>query len=250
MNEARDSGEVVASSSVSLFNLSPKGITVLIFSPFYKEGFIPKTIEDKRRLFSGVVLGTYNTKKMIKKIINPYLETGIFLTIFDKDRKNELFGKLKENVAIKKEIGLRFSQIHWFLVWQGNSEFQNGPNKLHYWLSAAVLVLIVFFAVIFQILSSRARRIENEVNTRTNELKTIKNVLEEKNLSLHELIKVKNELMGIASHDIRNPLTSIKGYSGFLLKKGNLLNEETRNNFLKIINSASCNILELLNAFT
>ena len=248
MNEARDSGEVVASSSVSLFNLSPKGITVLIFSPFYKGGFIPKTIEDKRRLFSGVVLGTYNTKKMIKRIINPYLETGIFLTIFDKDRKNELFGKLKENLAIKKEIGLRFSQIHWFLVWQGNSEFQNGPNKLHYWLSAAVLVLIVFFAVIFQILSSRARRIENEVNTRTNELKTIKNVLEEKNLSLHELIKVKNELMGIASHDIRNPLTSIKGYSGFLLKKGSLLNEETRNNFLKIINSASCNILELLNA--
>ena len=185
---------------------------------------------------------------MIKKIINPYLETGIFLTIFDKDRINELFGKLKENLAIKKEIGLRFSQIHWFLVWQGNSEFQNGPNKLHYWLSAAVLVLIVFFAVIFQILSSRARRIENEVNTRTNELKTIKNVLEEKNLSLHELIKVKNELMGIASHDIRNPLTSIKGYSGFLLKKGSLLNEETRNNFLKIINSASCNILELLNA--
>ena len=54
--------------------------------------------------------------------------------------------------------------------------------------------------------------------------------------------------MGIASHDIRNPLTSIKGYSGFLLKKGSLLNEETRNNFLKIINSASCNILELLNA--
>ncbi len=248
INEARDSGEVVASSAVSFFNGPSKGITVLFFSPFYKEGFIPKTIEEKRRLFSGVVLGTYNAKKMIKKIINPYLGTGMFLTVFDKDRKNELFGKLKENLAIKKEIGLRFSQIHWFLVWQGNFEFQNGPNKLHYWLSAAVLVLIVFFAVIFQILSSRARRIENEVNTRTHELKTIKNVLEEKNLSLHELIKVKNELMGIASHDIRNPLTSIKGYSGFLLKKGSSLSEETRNNFLKIINSASCNILELLNA--
>jgi signal transduction histidine kinase len=247
MNEARDTGETVASSSVSFFNKHPKGITVLFFSPFYKEGFIPKTIKDRRLLFSGVVMGTYNTKSMIKKIIHPYLGTGMFLTVFDEDHKNELFGKLKESLAIKNEMELRFSKIHWFLVWQGNSKFQNGPNKLHYWLSAAVLVLIVFFAIIFQILSSRARRIESEVQTRTNELKKIKNILEEKNFSLHKLIKVKNELLGMASHDIRNPLTSIKGYSGFLLKKGTTLNEDTRNNFLKIINSASCNILELLN---
>ena len=139
----------------------------------------------------------------------------MFLTVLDEDRKNELYGNLKENALIKKEMVLRFSQIRWFLVWQGNLEFQKGPNRLHNWLSAAVLVLIVFIAVIFQILSSRARRIENEVRLRTDELKNLKNELEQKNLSLHELIKVKNELLGMASHDLRNPLTSIQGYSGF-----------------------------------
>jgi len=82
---------------------------------------------------------------------------------------------------------------------------------------------------------------------RTNELKKLKNQLEEKNLSLNELIKVKNELLGMASHDLRNPITSIQGYSGFLLKKGSSINESTRNDFLNIINSASDNILELLN---
>ena len=171
----------------------------------------------------------------------------MFLTVLDKDRKSELYGNLKENALIKKEMALRFSQIHWFLVWQGNLEFQKGPNRLHNWLSAAVLVLIVFIAVIFQILSSRARRIESEVCLRTDELKNLKNELEEKNLTLHELIKVKNELLGMASHDLRNPLTSIKGYSEFLLKKGTTLKEETRTDFLKIIHSASGNILGLLN---
>ena len=184
---------------------------------------------------------------MIKNIINPYLAPGVFLTVLDEDRKNELYGNLKENALIKKEMVLGFSQIRWFLVWQGNLEFQKGPNRLHNWLSAAVLVLIVFIAVIFQILSSRARRIENEVRLQTDELKKLKSELEEKNLSLHELIKVKNELLGMASHDLRNPLTSIQGYSGFLLKKGATLKEDTRTDFLKIINSASGNILELLN---
>jgi len=247
MNQARDSGEIVAASTVNLIHMDQKKMVAIFFSPFYEGEDIPKTIEGRRNLFLGVVLGTYKIKEMIKNIINPYLAPGVFLTVLDEDHENELYGNLKENALIKKEMVLGFSQIRWFLVWQGNLEFQKGPNSLHNWLSAAVLVLIVFIAVIFQILSSRARRIENEVRLRTDELKKLKSELEEKNLSLHELIKVKNELLGMASHDLRNPLTSIQGYSGFLLKKGATLKEDTRTDFLKIINSASGNILELLN---
>ena len=247
MNQARDSGEIVAASTVNLIHMDQKKMVAIFFSPFYEGEDIPKTIEGRRNLFLGLVLGTYKIKEMIKNIINPYLAPGVFLTVLDEDRKNELYGNLKENALIKKEMVLGFSQIRWFLVWQGNLEFQKGPNSLHNWLSAAVLVLIVFIAVIFQILSSRARRIENEVRLQTYELKKLKSELEEKNLSLHELIKVKNELLGMASHDLRNPLTSIQGYSGFLLKKGATLKEDTRTDFLKIIHTASGNILGLLN---
>ena len=247
MNRARDSGAIVAASTTNLTHMDQKKMVAIFFSPFYEGKNIPKTIEGRRNLFMGAVLGTYKIKKMIKNIINPYLAPGVFLTVLDEDRKNELYGNIKENALIKKEMILKFSQIRWFLVWQGNIEFQKGPNRLHNWLSAAVLVLIVFLAVIFQILSSRARRIESEVRLQTEELTKLKSALEEKNLSLHELIKIKNELLGMASHDLRNPLTSIQGYSGFLLKKGATLREDTRTDFLKIINSASSNILELLN---
>ena len=247
MNRARDSGEIVAASTMNPIHIDQKKMVAIFFSPFYEGEDIPKTIKSRRDLFLGVVLGTYKIKKMIKNIINPYLSPGVFLTVLDEDRKNELYGNLKGNTLIKKEMVLGYSQIRWILVWQGSLEFQKGPNRLHNWLSAAVLVLIVFIAVIFQILSSRTRRIENEVLLQTDELKKLKSELEEKNLSLHELIKVKNELLGIASHDLRNPLTSIQGYSGFLLKKGTTLREDTRTDFLKIINSASGNILELLN---
>ena len=230
MNQARDSGETVAASTVDLVHQDQKTMVMLFFSPFYEGKGIPKTVEDRKRLFLGIALGSYQIRNMIKQMIAPYIVPGMFLTVFDEDRKNELYGDLKVDALIKKEMALQFSQVRWFLVWQGSLEFQQGPNRLHNWLSAAVLVLIVFVAVIFQILSSRARRIESEVHLRTNELK-----------------KLKNELLGMASHDLRNPLTSIQGYSGFLLKKGGALNEDTRTDFLKIINSASSNILELLN---
>jgi len=174
MNQARDSGEIVAASTVNLIHMDQKKMVAIFFSPFYEGEDIPKTIEGRRNLFLGVVLGTYKIKEMIKNIINPYLAPGVFLTVLDEDRKNELYGNLKENALIKKEMVLGFSQVRWFLVWQGNLEFQKGPNRLHNWLSAAVLVLIVFIAVIFQILSSRARRIENEVRLQTYKLKKLK----------------------------------------------------------------------------
>ena len=131
MNRARDSGEVVAASLVNLIHVNQKKMVAIFFSPFYEGEDTPKTIEGRRNLFLGVVLGTYKIKKMKNNIINPYLTPGVFLTVLDEDRKNELYGNLKENSLIKKEMELRFSQIHWFLVWQGNLEFQKGPNRLH-----------------------------------------------------------------------------------------------------------------------
>jgi len=247
MNQARDTGQTVAITSTDLIYKDKKTRLMMFICPFYEGQSIPINIEDRRRLFSGTAIGTYKIQDIIKEIIAPYIAPGMFLTIFDYERKNKLYGNLKSSSLIKKEIELKFSQIHWILVWQGNLAFQQGPNRLHNWLSAAVLILIVCIAIIFQILSSRARRIENEVRLRTNELKKLKNQLEEKNLSLNELIKVKNELLGMASHDLRNPITSIQGYSEFLLKKGSSINEDTRDDFLNIINSASDNILELLN---
>jgi len=247
VNQARDSGKTVTTNSKLWFQNDSKE-AMLIFAPFYAGKGIPKTVADRRRLFMGTALGVYRLENMIKKIISPHMVQGLFLTVFDdENQKNKIYGNLKEIDLIKKESVLSFLEIHWVLVWQGNMEFQNGPNRLHQPLMATVFVLTMFIAGIFQMVVSRTKHVEKEVKLRTNELNRLKNQLAEKNLSLQELIKMKNELLGMASHDMRNPLTSIQGYSGFLLKKGDTLNEETRTEFLNIINTASGNILDLVN---
>jgi signal transduction histidine kinase len=247
LNTSRDSGKNIATNTSYWFQNNSEMETLLFF-PYYEGNQIPKTITDRRRLFKGTLIATFNTKETISMAINPYLVPGIFLTVFDESEKNKIYGDLEEDAPIEYRSLLNYLGRRWTFVWQANLKFQNGPNLTNTrGSSALVFLFMVFVAVIFYMLASRTKRVEEEVKLRTKELNTLKNILEEKNLSLHKLIQMKNELLGIASHDLRNPLTSIQGYSAFLLTKGDDLSIKKRNNFLKIINTASDNILKLLN---
>jgi signal transduction histidine kinase len=247
LNTSRDSGKNIATKTDYWFlNKSEK--ETLLFFPYYTGNHIPKTINERRRLFKGTLIASYNIKETIRMAINPYLVPGVFLTVFDENEKNTIYGNLEEDAPIEYRSLLNNLGRRWTFVWQANLKFQNGPNLTNTrGSSAAVFLFMIFVAVIFHLLASRTKRVEEEVKLRTKELNELKNALEEKNLSLHQLIKMKNELLGIASHDLRNPLTSIQGYSAFLLTKGDDLSIKKRNNFLKIIKTASDNILKLLN---
>lgn len=69
--------------------------------------------------------------------------------------------------------------------------------------------------------------------------------LEREKEKLAELNKEKNRFLGIAAHDIRNPLSHIKGFSKLLIE-GNLSKEEQKD-FLDIIHSSSEELLRLVN---
>jgi len=62
---------------------------------------------------------------------------------------------------------------------------------------------------------------------------------------LIELDDQKNKLLGMVAHDLRNPLTSIQGFSQLLINGG--LDEETEKEFLTIIQQVSREMLGTLN---
>ncbi|MBF0154503.1 MAG: hybrid sensor histidine kinase/response regulator [Magnetococcales bacterium] len=77
---------------------------------------------------------------------------------------------------------------------------------------------------------------------------TLKQTMEmqkQQNLALQELNQVKNRFLGMAAHDLRNPLTFIRGTSELLQKTP--LPEEKRSMFLKSIHEVSNQMLTLVN---
>ena len=64
---------------------------------------------------------------------------------------------------------------------------------------------------------------------------------------LYELNQLKNKFLGIAAHDLRNPLTSIRGFSEFLLNGELGKISEEQQEFVSMIYSLSQTMLDMVN---
>lgn len=63
--------------------------------------------------------------------------------------------------------------------------------------------------------------------------------------AIKEINEQKNTFLGMAAHDLRNPISSIRGFSELMLEGG--LDKESIDEFLSLINTASNEMLILLN---
>jgi len=97
------------------------------------------------------------------------------------------------------ELTLRIAPPVWATAW-----FRAGAGML------LLLVLVTGFRWRTRRMRADNRRLENRVAEATLELV-------EKNQQLEVLIEEKNELMRIAAHDMRTPLTSVVGYLGLTI---------------------------------
>lgn len=102
-----------------------------------------------------------------------------------------------------------------------------------------------FRKVLLQLLKSRAREQDNRANNHL--LKELVLNYASTGKKLAALIKKMNEFLGMAAHDLRSPLVSIRGFSEILLAEDmGPLNEEQKE-FIAIIHRASENMLNLVN---
>jgi signal transduction histidine kinase len=72
-------------------------------------------------------------------------------------------------------------------------------------------------------------------------------ILDEKNKNLTELAALKDKFFGLASHDLRGPLTAISGYSELIKEDLKNLPPETLEEFIDSISKAATDMLRLLN---
>lgn len=86
-----------------------------------------------------------------------------------------------------------------------------------------------------------------ELSRLNNELVNMQRELAKKNNELDELNKLKNQFLGIAAHDLRNPLGVIMGYSNYMLEDCEAPLTPEQNEMMLSILSSSEFMLKLLN---
>lgn len=89
----------------------------------------------------------------------------------------------------------------------------------------------------------------DELSRLNNELTTTQRELAKKNFELARLNEQKNQFLGIASHDLRNPLEVILTYSEFLLEDTAEILSGEQTEFIHKIRSSSAYMLNLVNDF-
>ncbi len=240
-NTAQDTGRAVAASRFGSVPNARAKSDLIIMAPFYNER--AERTEERREHLKGFVLGIYRVRDMLDQLVSPYIPKGMNLTVYEEGElveENLLYGKPLKNPAMKITNVINVSNRRWFLVWQVTDEFRGGPQTVNaFWVGLAIFSGGLFLSIIIEIMASRTRVVENEVRVRTEELTQANNKL----VALNDL---KNKFLGIASHDLRNPLASIRGYAKYLLDKGVQVKEDTRQEFLTSIKNVSGNMLELI----
>ncbi len=86
----------------------------------------------------------------------------------------------------------------------------------------------------------------DELSRLNNELVNLQRELSKKNVELQRLNSLKNRFLGMAAHDIRNPLGVIMAYSEFLLEETRDRLSEEHIEFINTINSSAQNLLALI----
>ncbi|MDZ4121136.1 MAG: histidine kinase dimerization/phospho-acceptor domain-containing protein, partial [Candidatus Cloacimonadaceae bacterium] len=85
-----------------------------------------------------------------------------------------------------------------------------------------------------------------ELTKVNNELVSVQRELNKTNTELTKLNNIKNQFVGMAAHDLRNPLGIIQSYSGFILDELKNSISPTHEEFLQIIHSTSIYMLKLV----
>ncbi|WP_134703024.1 ATP-binding protein [Ammoniphilus sp. YIM 78166] len=171
-----------------------------------------------QKLFLLLVLGTFVlvifSYRFSKTITNPIKQ----LTVALKESASGHLGK-KIPVQQEDEIG-KLTETFNFM----NSTIQQLINELH----------------------DRADQLEDKVLERTKELEDANSQLRETYKKLKNSEELRSELIIQISHDLKTPLTSIKGYHEVLMKYDQL-SEEQKREFMKLISLRLNHMIQLVN---
>lgn len=170
---SRKSGQVLATSKIHLIQKNSPEAGLLVFAPYYGG------IVDRERKLKGFILGVYRIEDMVNHAVDPYLEKGMNLTIFDGDKisnENKLFELSRADADLIRYVKRvdAFGK-NWTVLFRGDGGFQDGI-KWHPPIASAggLLLLFLLISIAFEINDFRTRhKLLSESNEQLEQLSNL-----------------------------------------------------------------------------
>ncbi len=177
--------------------------------------------------------------ELFKKLLEEEIEVPVVIA-------DCIMPEMKGDELLKQIYLLEPKVIKIMLTGQANKEevinAVNHANLYHYiakpWETEALILTVS------EGIKSYFR--DQQLESQNTALKEINVVLKTKNEALTQLNQEKNEFLGIAAHDLKNPLSGIKGFSEYIQDSFDDLPKENIINYVGIIHKSAIRMFDLI----
>ena len=244
LNAARDGGEAVATSRVTLVQETGEQFGFLIFLPIYRDGVVPETVSSRRADHVGFSLGVFRIGDLIasamsnQRIASAPVDIHIF-DLSDPAGSQRLYpASSTYETGDAVQASLRYEEVlavagrQWLLVATPVEGANFGRGPITSWLILLLgTVMTGLVAMSFKAIAGRADYARQEVALRTDELVRSNSARDD---ILVKLTKSNEELESfayVASHDLKSPLRGIDNLVSWIVEdtESSLSAESLRN---------------------
>ncbi len=246
VKKARDTGEAQLTGPITLVQDTKKTPGFLFYTPFYKNGSKPKSIDKRRELIKGVVYAPFIMKNLMQgTLAESNRQVSIKITDSDdilyNDQDNKSLTDFDNTPLFTKQINIGLNGRIWNFSIQSNLSFRNEStaNQSSYILVGGLVIDCMLLGLFLFL--SRANRLALDYADRIN------STLESKTKHLEKSNKDLEQFSYVASHDLKSPLNAIKQLVGWVREDCiDLIPEESKGH-LDLLTQRSDRMMKLLN---
>jgi len=209
MDQSRDSNQPAITERITLVQDRKTQPGFIIFVPVYNPGQPIDTIQQRRAAIKGFVSAGVRSTELIEGLFAESLSPDSALQIYDgatKKPASRIYQSpsydnlIKQSKITQATRTFKSGNKDWTISTYVNQNFasktqREQPQEI---LLGGIIFSLLFPAFLFILMFNRARAITNEKN--------------------REVIDVKDNLISLASHQLRTPATGVKQFIGMVLE--------------------------------
>ncbi len=245
---ARDSGIPTISNKITLVQDAQKRPGFLLYSPVYKSGIVPETLEERRKMFVSWIYAPFIAENFFMASLTEHSKQ-IDMYVFDGNDFSDnsfLYGtsSVKGIPEFDHISKLSLGQHTFTIGWKKSKSFISSEGYNLHWFLTGGMTFTLLLACLIYILENTKQIAQVMADEQTALLKKSELLLVEALRESKEAAIVKSQFLANMSHEIRTPMNAIIGMADLLAETK--LDQDQRK-FVDIFRKAGHSLLNTIN---